>query len=160
MQMSPSQTPNVQSSKANVERLTQMKGFERVVAPFEGVITARNVEQGDLVNDGSGNGTRSLFSIAQSSVLRVQIEVPQSAVLDIKQGQQATHTVQERPGLHYTATVTRDAESGNLASRTMLTEAQVNNHDGSLVPGMYGEIKICRYPPAEISQHSHHCPGG
>ena len=102
MQMSPSQTPNVQSSKANVERLTQMKGFERVVALFEGVITARNVEQGDLVNDGSGNGTRSLFSIAQSSVLRVQIEVPQSAALDIKQGA-AGHSYRAgkaRPPLH------------------------------------------------------------
>jgi len=133
---------SVKSRKANVERLTQMQGFERVVAPFDGVITARNVEQGDLVNDGSDNGARSLFSIAQSDILRVQVEVPQSAALDIKQGQQAILSVQERPGRQYTATVARDAESVNLAARTMLTEVQVDNHDGSLVPGMYGEIKF------------------
>jgi RND family efflux transporter MFP subunit len=133
---------NLKSQQANVQRLTQMQGFERVVAPFDGVITARNVEQGDLVNDGSGNGTSSLFSIAQSNVLRVQVEVPQSAALFIKDGQQAILTVQERPGRQYTATVTRNADSVDLAARTMLTEVQVDNHDGSLVPGMYGDVKF------------------
>jgi RND family efflux transporter MFP subunit len=133
---------NLKSQQANVQRLTQMQGFERVVAPFDGFITARNVEQGDLVNDGSNNGARSLFTIAQSNVLRVQVEVPQSAALSIKAGQQATITVQERPGRQYTATVTRDADSVDLAARTMLTEVQVDNHDGSLVPGMYGDVKF------------------
>jgi RND family efflux transporter MFP subunit len=133
---------NLKSQQANVQRLMQMQGFERVVAPFEGVITARNVERGDLVNDGSGNGTRSLFSIAQSNVLRVQVEVPQSAALSIKDGQQATLNVQERPGHQYEATVTRNADSVDLAARTMLTEVQVDNRDGSLVPGMYGDVKF------------------
>jgi len=125
-----------------VQRLTQLQGFERVVAPFDGVITARNVEQGDLVNDGSGNGSRDLFSIAQSNVLRVQVEVPQSSALAIKDGQTAVLTVREMPGREYTATVTRSAESVDLAARTMLTEVQVDNRDGSLVPGMYGEVKF------------------
>jgi RND family efflux transporter MFP subunit len=133
---------NLKSRQANVERLAQMQGFERVVAPFDGVITARNVEQGDLVNDGSGDDTKSLFSIAQSDVLRVQVEVPQSAALGIKDGQQALLTVQENPGRKYVGTVTRSAESVDLAARTMLTEVQVDNHDGSLVPGMYGEIRF------------------
>jgi RND family efflux transporter MFP subunit len=133
---------SLQSRRANVERLMQMQGFERVVAPFDGVVTARNVEQGDLVNDGSGNGARSLFTVAQSNVLRVQVEVPQSSALSIKTGQQATLTVEERPGRQYIATVTRDAESVNLAARTMLTEVQVDNSDGSLVPGMYGQVKF------------------
>jgi RND family efflux transporter MFP subunit len=133
---------NLQSKKANVARLMQLQEFERVVAPFDGVITARNVEQGDLVNDGSGNGTSSLFSIAQSDVLRVQVEVPQSAALDIKTGQKAILTVQERPGRQYIATVTRNADSVDLAARTMLTEVQVDNHDGSLVSGMYGQVKF------------------
>ena len=133
---------NLQSQKANVQRLTQLQGFERVVAPFDGVITARNVEQGDLVNDGSGNGSRDLFSIAQSNVLRVQVEVPQSSALAIKDGQTAVLTVREMPGREYTATVTRSAESVDLAARTMLTEVQVDNRDGSLVPGMYGEVKF------------------
>jgi RND family efflux transporter MFP subunit len=133
---------NLQSQKANVQRLVQLQGFERVVAPFDGVITARNVEQGDLVNDGSGNGSRSLFSIAQSNVLRVQVEVPQSSALAIKDGQTAVLTVREMPGREYTATVTRSADSVDLAARTMLTEVQVDNRDGSLVPGMYGEVKF------------------
>lgn len=133
---------NLKSQQANVQRLTQMQGFERVSAPFDGVITARNVEQGDLVNDGSDNGATSLFTVAQSNVLRVQVEVPQSSALFIKPGQQATITVQERPGRQYTATVTRDADSVDLAARTMLTEVQVDNHDGSLVPGMYGDVKF------------------
>ena len=131
---------SLKSRKANVERLVQLQGFERVVAPFDGVITARNVEQGDLVNNGSGNGAMSLFSIAQSNILRVQVEVPQSDALAIKDGQQATLTVQERPGRRYVAKVTRNADSVDLAARTMLTEVQVDNSDGSLVPGMYGEM--------------------
>jgi RND family efflux transporter MFP subunit len=133
---------SLKSRQANVARLVQLQGFERVVAPFEGVVTARNVEQGDLVNDGSGGGARSLFDVAQSDVLRVQVEVPQSAALSIQDGQQATVTVSERPGRQYVAKVTRNAQSVNLAARTMLTEVQVDNHDGSLVPGMYGQVKF------------------
>lgn len=133
---------SLQSRKANVERLTQLQGFERVVAPFDGVITARNIELGDLVNAGSANGSMSLFSIAQSNVLRVQVEVPQSTALAIKAGQQATLTVQERPGRRYVAMVTRSAESIDVAARTMLTEVQVDNRDGSLVSGMYGQVSF------------------
>jgi RND family efflux transporter MFP subunit len=133
---------SLKSRQANVARLVQLQGFERVVAPFEGVVTARNVEQGDLVNDGSGGGARSLFDVAQSDVLRVQVEVPQSSALSIQDGQQATVTVSERPGRQYVAKVTRSAQSVDLAARTMLTEVQVDNHDGSLVPGMYGQIKF------------------
>jgi RND family efflux transporter MFP subunit len=133
---------SLKSRKANVERLTQLQGFERVVAPFDGVITARNIEVGDLVNAGSGNGSMSLFSVAQSNVLRVQVEVPQSAALAVKVGQQATLTVQERPGRRYVATVTRSAQSIDVAARTMLTEVQVDNRERSLVPGMYGEVNF------------------
>ncbi|QMV18509.1 efflux RND transporter periplasmic adaptor subunit [Granulicella sp. 5B5] len=133
---------SLKSKQANVERLSALKGFDRIVAPFEGVITSRNIEQGDLVNDGSNGGAKSLFSVAQSDVLRVQVEVPQSDALAIKAGQQATLTVQERPGRRYIATVTRSAESVDLAARTMLTEVQVDNHDGSLLPGMYGQVSF------------------
>jgi RND family efflux transporter MFP subunit len=130
------------SRKANAERLTQLQGFERVVAPFDGVVTARNVEVGDLVNAGSDNGAMSLFGVAQSNILRVQVEVPQSAALALKVGQPATLTVPERPGRRYVATVTRTAQSIDVAARTMLTEVQVDNGDGSLVPGMYGEVNF------------------
>lgn len=130
---------SLKSKQAIVGRLAQLQGFERVVAPFDGVITARNIEQGDLVN-GSGNGAKSLFSIAQSTILRVQVEVPQSDALSIKQGQQAALTVQEIPGRRFSGTVTRNAESVDLGARTMLTEVQVDNRDGSLIPGMYGQV--------------------
>jgi RND family efflux transporter MFP subunit len=131
---------SLKSKQAIVGRLAQMQGFERVVAPFEGVITARNIEQGDLVNDGSNDGAKSLFSIAQSNILRVQVEVPQSDALSIKAGQQAAVTVQEVPGRRFIGTVTRSAESVDLGARTMLTEVQVDNRDGTLIPGMYGQI--------------------
>jgi RND family efflux transporter MFP subunit len=131
---------SLKSKQAIVGRLAQMQGFERVVAPFDGVITARNIEQGDLVNDGSNDGARSLFSIAQSNILRVQVEVPQSDALSIKQGQQASLTVQEIPGRRFIGTVSRSAESVDLGARTMLTEVQVDNRDGSLIPGMYGQV--------------------
>lgn len=131
---------NLKSNQANVQRLEEMQGFERVTAPFDGVITARNVEQGDLVNDGSNNGAKSLFTIAQGNVLRVQVQVPQSSALFIKPGQQVTLTLQERPGQRYIAKVTRAADSVDAAARTMLTEVQVDNKDGSLLPGMYGEL--------------------
>jgi RND family efflux transporter MFP subunit len=130
---------SLKSKQAIVGRLAQLQGFEQVVAPFDSVITARNIEQGDLVN-GSGNGAKSLFSIAQSTILRVQVEVPQSDALSIKQGQQAALTVQEIPGRLFRGTVTRSAESVDLGARTMLTEVQVDNRDGSLIPGMYGQV--------------------
>jgi len=131
---------SLKSKQAIVGRLVQMQGFERVVAPFDGVITARNIEQGDLVNDGSNDGAKSLFSIAQSNILRVQVEVPQSDALSIKQGQQASLAVQEIPGRRFIGTVSRSAESVDLGARTMLTEVQVDNHDGTLIPGMYGQV--------------------
>jgi RND family efflux transporter MFP subunit len=131
---------SLKSKQAIVGRLAQMQGFERVVAPFDGVITARNIEQGDLVNDGSNDGAKSLFSIAQSNILRVQVEVPQSDALSIKAGQQAAVTVQEIPGRRFIGTVTRSAESVDLGARTMLTEVQVDNRDGTLIPGMYGQV--------------------
>jgi RND family efflux transporter MFP subunit len=131
---------SLKSKQAIVGRLVQMQGFERVVAPFDGVITARNIEQGDLVNDGSNDGAKSLFSIAQSKILRVQVEVPQSDALSIKDGQQAAVTVQEIPGRRFIGTVTRSADSVDLGARTMLTEVQVDNSDGTLIPGMYGQV--------------------
>jgi RND family efflux transporter MFP subunit len=131
---------SLKSKQAIVGRLEQMQSFERVVAPFDGVITARDIEQGDLVNDGSNDGARSLFSIAQSNILRVQVEVPQSDALSIKQGQQASLTVQEIAGRRFIGTVSRSAESVDLGARTMLTEVQVDNRDGSLIPGMYGQV--------------------
>jgi RND family efflux transporter MFP subunit len=133
---------NVAANRANVSRLEQLKGFEQVIAPFDGVITERNVERGDLVTPGSATGGKPLFSIAQSGTLRIQVAVPQSEAVNIHEGQKAFITVKERLGREYAGTVVRNANSLDSAARTMLTEVQVDNRDGSLLPGMYAQIKF------------------
>jgi RND family efflux transporter MFP subunit len=133
---------NVAANRANVSRLQQMQGFERIVAPFDGVITQRNVERGDLVSTGSSGASKPLFSIAQSGTLRIQVDVPQSEAVNIQDGQKAAVDVKERLGRAYTGTVIRNAGALNNAARTMLTEVQVDNSDGSLLPGMYAQVKF------------------
>jgi RND family efflux transporter MFP subunit len=133
---------NVTANRANVSRLLQMQGFERIVAPFDGVITQRNVERGDLVSTGSSGASKPLFSIAQSGTLRIQVDVPQSEAVNIQDGQKAAVDVKERLGRAYTGTVIRNAGALNNAARTMLTEVQVDNSDGSLLPGMYAQVKF------------------
>ncbi|QHN02570.1 efflux RND transporter periplasmic adaptor subunit [Granulicella sp. WH15] len=133
---------NVTANRANVARLEQTQGFERVVAPFDGVITERNVERGDLVGAGGASASKPLFSIAQSGTLRIQVDVPQSQAVNIQDGQKATVDVKERLGREYVGTVVRSASSLDSAARTMLTEVQLDNRDGSLLPGMYAQIKF------------------
>jgi RND family efflux transporter MFP subunit len=133
---------NVAANQANVGRLQQMQGFERVVAPFDGIIAARNAERGDLVSTGSAAAGKPLFTIAQSGTLRIQIDVPQSQAVNIRDGQTASIAVKERLGREYTGTVVRSAGSLDSAARTMLTEVQVENRDGSLLPGMYAQVKF------------------
>ena len=129
---------SVAANLANVARLQQMQNFERIVAPFDGVITQRNVERGDLVS--ASAQTRPLFSIAQSDTLRIYVDVPQSEAVNIRDGQKASIDVTERLGRAYTGTVTRNASALNDAARTMRTEVQVDNHDASLLPGMYAQV--------------------
>jgi RND family efflux transporter MFP subunit len=133
---------NVNANRANVARLQQMQGFERVLAPFDGVITARNAERGDLVSTGNAAAGKPLFSIGQSGTLRIQIDVPQSEAVNIQDGQNASIIVNERLGREYTGTIVRSAGSLDSAARTMLTEVQVDNRDGSLLPGMYAQVKF------------------
>jgi RND family efflux transporter MFP subunit len=138
---------NVAANRANVARLLQMQSFEQIVAPFDGVITARNVERGDLVTTGSASAGKPLFNIAQSGTLRIQIDVPQSDAVNIEDGQKASIDVKERLGREYTGTVVRSAGSLDSAARTMLTEVQVDNRDGSLLPGMYAQVKFTLAEP-------------
>ena len=133
---------NVTANRANVARLLQLQSFEQVVAPFDGVITARNVERGDLISTGSAAAGKPLFNIAQSGTLRIQIDVPQSDAVNIENGQKASIDVKERLGREYTGTVVRSAGSLDSAARTMLTEVQIDNRDGSLLPGMYAQVKF------------------
>jgi RND family efflux transporter MFP subunit len=133
---------NVTANLANVSRLQQLQNFERIVAPFDGVITERNVERGDLIGTGGSGTSKPLFSIAQSSTLRIQIDVPQSEAVNIEDGQKVEVEVNERLGRAYTGVVIRNAAALNDAARTMLTEVQVDNKDASLLPGMYAQVKF------------------
>jgi RND family efflux transporter MFP subunit len=132
----------VTANRANVSRLQQMQSFEHIVAPFDGVITERNVERGDLVSASPSSAGKPLFAIAQSGTLRIQVDVPQSEAVNIHDGQRAAIEVKERLGRNYTGVVTRSASSLDSAARTMLTEVQVENRDGSLLPGMYAQVKF------------------
>lgn len=131
---------SISANQANVARLRQMQAFEHIIAPFDGVITQRNVERGDLVNASAPSGGKPLFAIAQSDTLRVYVDVPQSEAVNIQNGQNTTVSVSERLGRIYSGTVTRNASALNDAARTMRTEVQVANHDASLLPGMYAQV--------------------
>jgi RND family efflux transporter MFP subunit len=130
----------VNAQLANVRRLERLQGFQRIVAPFDGVITERNVEQGDLVS--ATGGDKSLFSIAQARTLRIQVNVPQSYAVDIRVGQDAEVLVRERPGQIFAGKVARTANALDATSRTLLVEVQVDNSKGDLLPGMYSQVKF------------------
>jgi RND family efflux transporter MFP subunit len=131
----------VDAQDANVRRLTKLRSFERVVAPFDGVITERKVEKGDLITAGSGSD-RNMFSIAQPDLLRIQVNVPQTYSIDIKRGDLADVTVQERPGETFVGKVVRTADALDPDARTLLTEVYVENKDGRLLPGMYSQVRF------------------
>jgi RND family efflux transporter MFP subunit len=132
---------NLEAQQAQVNRLEQLTGFERVVAPFDGVITSRQVDVGSLVTADASSGT-PLFSIAHTDVLRVQIYVPQGAFFGLKDGEQAAVTVPELPGRVFQGTVARNAGALQPETRTLLTEVDVNNADGTLTAGLYAIVHL------------------
>jgi RND family efflux transporter MFP subunit len=129
----------VLSARANVLRLQQLAGFERVVAPFDGVITARNTDIGDLINAGSGSGA-ALFGIADTSRLRLYVRVPQEDAAAMKPGLTAELHVPDRPGVAYRASVDTTANAIDPATRTLNVELLVDNSKGELLPGAYAEV--------------------
>ena len=133
---------NVHANEANLHRLDEMKAFARITAPFDGVITARNVDIGTLVNSGNGGAARELFHIAQIQVLRIFVNVPQTNVASMHPGQTAELRVQELPGQIFSARVTRIANALDANSRAMLTVLEVPNPHGVLMPGMYAQVRF------------------
>lgn len=132
---------NLEAQKAQVSRLEQLTSFERVTAPFDGVITARQVDVGNLVTADTATGT-PLFSIARTNMLRVQAYVPQDAALAIKDGSQADITVPEIPGRTFHGTVARNADALQAGTRTLLTEVDIDNSDGALHSGLYCTVRF------------------
>jgi RND family efflux transporter MFP subunit len=130
---------NLVAADANVRRLEQLESFKNVYAPFSGVITRRNVDSGALINAGAASG-RELFDMAQVDTLRVYASVPQTYAPYIRIGSKVPVTLREFPGLQFPGVVARTAESIDPATRTLLTEVDVTNKDGRLLPGSFGQV--------------------
>jgi RND family efflux transporter MFP subunit len=140
----------VESARANVKRLEQLNAFRRIEAPFDGVITARNTEIGALID--SGSNARELFHIAEVHRLRVFVSVPQVYSQLTQPGIKAELTLKEFGGRTFTGTLARTSQSIDVASRTLLTEIDVDNPKGELLPGSYAEVHLKLPTPAASLQ--------
>lgn len=139
----------VNASQANVNRLQALKNFSRIVAPFDGVVTARNTDVGALVNVGGAPGTE-LFVVSDVRRLRLYVQVPQNQVASIRQGSVAKFSVPEQPGKVFTATVQSMAQAIQAGSGSMLVQLAADNKQGSLLPGGYAQVSF------DMPAHSAH----
>ncbi len=128
------------AARANVERLQATENFTRIVAPFDGVVTARETDVGALIN-GSGSGAE-LFVVSDTSRLRIYVNLPQSYATSIAAGSEARIDVPERPGQHYTAKVEAFSQAVNAATGTTLIQLSVDNAGGELLPGGYANVSF------------------
>jgi len=127
----------VRSAQANVERLRQLQSFEKVYAPFDGVITARNIDNGQLIDSGAG---KELFHLQAIQTLRVYANLPQIYSANVKPGAKIDLTFAEHAGKIYQGTLVRTADAIDPASRTLLVEIDVDNHAGELLPGSLAQV--------------------
>ena len=132
---------NIRVNEANIHRLETMQSFQKVTAPFSGVITARNFDPGDLVTADS-TSAREIFHLVRTDTLRIFANIPQMFSTDVKVGQKAVVYRREDPKRSFTGTVTRTADALDLSTRTLLTEVQVLNRNGALRPGMYLQVRF------------------
>ena len=132
-------TANVAAADANVQRLRQTEGFKRIVAPFAGVITRRNVDVGDLIDAG---GSRPLFLLSQTDPLRVYINVPQAYAQLVKAGQPVVVTQAELRGQSFKGEVARTSGAIDTATRMMQVEVALPNREGLLLPGAYVQVSL------------------
>jgi RND family efflux transporter MFP subunit len=133
----------VASAEYNVKRLEQLQSFEKIYAPFDGVVTARNTDIGALIDSGASGGTaKELFHVASTKTLRVYVNVPQQYSQAAKPGLTADLTLAEFPGRRFKGELVRTADSIDLASRTLLVEVDVDNSTGTLLPGAYAEVHL------------------
>ncbi len=134
-----SSNTTVRAQQANVQRLEQLAGFEHIYAPFDGVITSRSIDIGQLIDAGAA---RELFHMASTNVLRVYVNVPQLYSRDALPGVNAQLTFAEYPGRTFEGRLVRTAKSIDLTSRTLLVEIDVPNAKGELTPGAYTEVHL------------------
>jgi RND family efflux transporter MFP subunit len=130
-------TAAVRSAQANVKRLEDMQSFEKVYAPFDGVVTARNIDTGQLIDSGAG---KELFHLQAIQTLRVYANLPQIYSANVKRGQKIGLNFAEHAGKTYEGTLVRTADAIDPASRTLLVEVDVDNRSGELLPGSLAEV--------------------
>jgi len=131
----------VKSAQANVDRLVAMEDFKRLIAPFDGIVTARETDIGALINVGAAGGAQ-LFVVSETSKLRIFVNVPQNYVPSVPSGTQATITVPEHPDKTYSGTVEASAQAVNPSTGTTLMQIIVDNRAGELMPGDYAAIHL------------------
>jgi RND family efflux transporter MFP subunit len=129
----------VKAASANVERLQVLEGFKRMVAPFDGIVTARDTDVGALINAGSGKGLE-LFVVSDVHKLRLYVNVPQNYVAQVTSGTQAKVTVPERPGQTFAAIVESSSQSVDPSSGATLVQLGVDNQAGQLMPGAFANV--------------------
>lgn len=129
------------AARFNVARLEKLQSFQKVLSPFDGIVTARNVDVGALIDAGSSGGpAKELFHVAQADRLRVYVNVPQAYALQIRPGDSAFLTLTETASKHYPGKVVRTAGAVDPQQRTMLVEADVDNANGEVLPGAYAQV--------------------
>jgi RND family efflux transporter MFP subunit len=136
------QQANVAAASADVANLEQQQIFEKVIAPFDGVITERHTDTGDLINAGNSGTGAELFRVSKTSTMRIFIPVPEEYSQQIKDGMHVKVELTELPGQHFDGQVTRSTQAINVSSRTLLVEVDVPNPAGKLLPGAYGQVHI------------------
>src|SRR5206468_3413580 len=141
---------SVAASEANVQRLLALQSFQRVEAPFAGIITARGIDRGALITSGSGNGATWMFRIAHVETLRIFVNVPQTFVRSIAPGQDARIAVPEYPKRAFVGKIASTAGALDPASRTLLTEVRLRNEDLALMPGMYAQVTFSVVPADSV----------
>jgi RND family efflux transporter MFP subunit len=142
----------VEANQANVKQLQALQSFEKIYAPFDGVITARNTDIGDLINSGSSGGVKTdLFHIVQPGTLRVYVNVPEEYSQGVKTGMTADLSLAEFPGRKFQGKLVRTADAINMTTRTLLIEIDVDNPAGTLLTGSYAEVHLA--VPAQASTY-------
>jgi RND family efflux transporter MFP subunit len=142
---------DVEAQQANVARLEQLVGFERVIAPYDGIVTARETDVGDLINAGSGNGPE-LFHVADTRKLRIYVQVPQTYAPRIKPGVAVDLHFPEYPGRAFAARLVRSANALDPRARTLLVELEADNAKGEIFPGVYTDVHF-RLPASTHVAH-------
>ena len=140
----------MQAARANLQRLRELSGFERIVAPFDGVVTARNTDIGQLIAAGENTGP-ALFRVADTHRLRLYVTVPQTYAAAMTKGITADLAFPDRPGKSYTATLDSTSSAIDTGTRTLLAQLVIDNKNGELLPGAYAEVHF-KLPPDTAGQ--------